>query len=716
MASDSHLAQLMDGAAAWNRWRREEPLVRPDLQGLSLTLAQKQWGQTSGGPINLSQSMLREADLRHATLIDADLSGATLVGADLTGARLRNANMRNANLAHVRFDGADLLGAQFFGADLRGADLGAARNLSPTQFEGASGDAETLLPPGFVPPAGWHNGAVAELRAPVSSYEAAPAPTAEAYFPSVLRKPKPQGAPSADRFGQALHGLSRPRLDTVAVQARRTLTELPRARLDSVTGRMKSALENLPRPRPGALVDRAKAALQSVPRPRFDGIADRSRRAIQSVPRPRPAELAKRAGLALSDLPHPRLIAIAGIAGVLLVFGFGALLAMRGFDKKGSDAATRGVPPPSVVARQQAMPEVPAPTPAKMPEASTQAARDAVETAPQTASKPDVSASPKANGERSEPSAPALATKPAQPEPPQRVAVTEAEETTPVEEVAGSGADSNSVAHVEPEPFLVAPAVPEGSAPEASSDLATKSSEAAGKNVRLAFAMRTQDVTDTAEPSGTTPIVGSGAQAFIQSYVGQPVAAPPLNDTVKRTDLPTPQSIDKKSPDKQSPEKPTVVAKLPPPEPKPKAPPTSDATTSVVEYLSVPNKSSEWIKQFIKNFYLSGEALNEADIRRIYSQEIDYFGKRTGIDKLARETAQYYRDWPQRHYELVPGSIDIKWKSDQIADVSFSYDYKVSAPKKRKASRGRGRAHLTFDLRGHTGLIVREDGEVIAHK
>ncbi len=280
MASDRHLAQLLDGAAAWNRWRREEPLVRPDLQGLSLTLAQKQWGQTSGGPINFAQSMLREADLRHATLIDADLSGAMLVGADLTGARLRNANMRNANLALVRFDGADLQGAQFSGADLSGADLGAARNLSPSQIEGARGDAGTLLPPGFAPPAGWHNGAVAEPRAPVS-YEAPTAPMAEAYFPSVLRKPKPQAAPSANRFGQALHGLSRPRLDTVTVQARRTLTELPRARLDSVAGRVKAVLENVPRPRPGALVDRARAAVDAIPRPRIGAITDRARAALQ---------------------------------------------------------------------------------------------------------------------------------------------------------------------------------------------------------------------------------------------------------------------------------------------------------------------------------------------------------------------------------------------------------------------------------------------------
>ena len=675
MASDRHLARLLDGAAAWNRWRSEEPLVRPDLQGLSLTLAQKQWGQTSGGPINLSQSLLREADLRHATLIDADLSGATLAGADLSGARMRNANLRNANLSQVRFDGADLEGAQFAGANLSGADLGSARNLSASQIEAALGDAKTLLPQQLVAASGWRDGAVAEPHTPVAAEPMKV--TAQAYFPSVLRAPKPEGDPFANRFGRALSGLPRPRLDTVASQARRTLNDLPRPRLDAVTDRAKAALQSLPRPRIGAVAERARAALQSVPRPRLRAVTDRARSAIGNVPRPNPAHVAKRVGAALSGLPHPKVIAIAGVAGIVLVFGFGAMLALRGFESRSVDAATRTGLPPAIVA------EAPATTLANVPEEPS--TEEALKTEPPA---PTAAAAPLA--------APLKAA------PTERLAVTESEQTAPVEEVRQDAGDGAAAAPVEERPRAVltetvpvVPAVPEdlpSNGPDRSSD----------SQVRLAFATRAEDVSGVPDKPINAPIVGGAAQAFIESYVGQPAATRALNDTMERTDLPTPKSL----------AKPTTLAKAPAPEAMPEA---LNAPTSVVDYISLPNKSSDWIKVFIKNFYLSGEALSEADLRHIYSKEVNYFGKRTSIDKVARETARYYRDWPKRHYELVPGSIDIKWKSAQVADVSFIYDYKVSAPKKKKATKGRGRAHLTFDLRGQTGLIVREDGEVIAN-
>ena len=516
MASNRHLARLLDGAAVWNRWRREEPLVRPDLQGLSLALAQKQWGQTSGGPINLAQSLLRDADLRNATLIDADLSSATLVGADLSGARMRNANLRNADAAHARFDGADLEGAQFAGANLAGADFRGARNLSLSQIETAHGDAKTLLPQRLVAPAAWRNGAVAEPRTPVSAET--PKATAEAYFPSVLRSRTPDGDAYVNRFGRALSGPPRPRLDTVADQGRRT---------------------------------------------------------VLSVPRPKPGHIANRAKLALSGLKRPNAIVIGGVAGLLLVLGFAI--------------------------------------------------------------------------------------------------VAEVGQSTPVAEVKGAG-DAPIVAH-------------------------------ADNPVRLAFASRADDEASGPEKSVGAPIVGSDAQAYIESYLGQPVAARSRNDTMERTHLPTPEAL----------AKPTKLAKLPAPEATPETPHALDATTSVVDYLSMPDKSSDWIEVFIKSFYLSGEALDEADLRRIYSHEVDYFGARKmTLDKVAREKARYYRDWPRRHYDLVPGSISIEWKSTQVADVSFTYDYTVSAPNKKRSSKGRGRGHLTFDLRGHAGLIVREDGEVIS--
>src|SRR5688572_30050713 len=126
---------------------------------MSLTLAQKQWGEINGGPINLAHALLHDADLRHATLIRANLEGASLSGADLTGARLRQANLNGAVISNVGFDDADVADATFTGADVRGADFRHARNLDAGQLAAARGDAETLLPPQMTAPSNWSGGA-----------------------------------------------------------------------------------------------------------------------------------------------------------------------------------------------------------------------------------------------------------------------------------------------------------------------------------------------------------------------------------------------------------------------------------------------------------------------------------------------------------------------------------------------------------------------------
>ncbi len=69
MADEKQIARLREGVAAWNRWREENPGVRPDL----------------------SEADLREADLRGANLRGADPRGANLRGADFRGADLSEA-------------------------------------------------------------------------------------------------------------------------------------------------------------------------------------------------------------------------------------------------------------------------------------------------------------------------------------------------------------------------------------------------------------------------------------------------------------------------------------------------------------------------------------------------------------------------------------------------------------------------------------------------
>jgi uncharacterized protein YjbI with pentapeptide repeats len=82
MANEEHLAILKKGAKAWNKWREENPAVRPDLLSA-----------------DLSDRNLFLADLRRANLCDVNLVGADLGLANLTGANLGGANLAAATLA-----------------------------------------------------------------------------------------------------------------------------------------------------------------------------------------------------------------------------------------------------------------------------------------------------------------------------------------------------------------------------------------------------------------------------------------------------------------------------------------------------------------------------------------------------------------------------------------------------------------------------------------
>jgi uncharacterized protein YjbI with pentapeptide repeats len=106
MASEEHVKILKQGVEVWNRWRKENPGVRPDLHGADLSTAD-----------------LRGANLNGANLSRADLNGAILNGADLRGANLHEADLFGADLSVADLSQAALGGAHFFGADLSGANL-----------------------------------------------------------------------------------------------------------------------------------------------------------------------------------------------------------------------------------------------------------------------------------------------------------------------------------------------------------------------------------------------------------------------------------------------------------------------------------------------------------------------------------------------------------------------------------------------------------------
>lgn len=135
MANPKHVAVVLKGADAIEKWRRKHPDEILNLSGANLSDA------------NLSDAKLSEANLSktklpRALFLEADLSRADLSEARLTMAHLESCNLFKADLskAHATltfFTSANLSGANLSGASLFESNLSGA-NLSKTNFSGAN--------------------------------------------------------------------------------------------------------------------------------------------------------------------------------------------------------------------------------------------------------------------------------------------------------------------------------------------------------------------------------------------------------------------------------------------------------------------------------------------------------------------------------------------------------------------------------------------------
>ena len=126
MATEEHLEILKQGVEVWNRWRKENPRIIPDLRdvclrGANLYLADFSGSQLQGA--NLSGAQLNSANLSGAQLDTVNLSEANLSNASLEGATLREAILSGVNLSNATLNCATLRGARLDNANLRGADL-----------------------------------------------------------------------------------------------------------------------------------------------------------------------------------------------------------------------------------------------------------------------------------------------------------------------------------------------------------------------------------------------------------------------------------------------------------------------------------------------------------------------------------------------------------------------------------------------------------------
>jgi hypothetical protein len=129
MANPEHLEILKKGVQSWNKWRRDNPEIQPDLSKANLSRRRLSKLHTENQfiyfdkLIDLSHVNLSETDLSQAVLSVANLSGANLAGANLIKAELWKADLARADLSSARLFQANLQQSNLFKANLRNAIL-----------------------------------------------------------------------------------------------------------------------------------------------------------------------------------------------------------------------------------------------------------------------------------------------------------------------------------------------------------------------------------------------------------------------------------------------------------------------------------------------------------------------------------------------------------------------------------------------------------------
>lgn len=106
MGNPEHLGILEQGVDIWNRWRKKNPNLIPDLTKASFLL--KNFTGVDLSMANLAETCLSVADLAGANLFRANLSKADLYRAKFSSTDLREANLKNASFGQTLITDVDL--------------------------------------------------------------------------------------------------------------------------------------------------------------------------------------------------------------------------------------------------------------------------------------------------------------------------------------------------------------------------------------------------------------------------------------------------------------------------------------------------------------------------------------------------------------------------------------------------------------------------------
>lgn len=141
MANQEHLSILKKGVYIWNKWRKENPDITPDLTKADLSgydfgmVSDEEYEaackglledpELRGKPRNLTYVDFSRANLEHTNFEDVDCYRAVFYGTNLTDAAFSEINLEGANFETSYLEDTNFVNSNLCRANLRNARINA---------------------------------------------------------------------------------------------------------------------------------------------------------------------------------------------------------------------------------------------------------------------------------------------------------------------------------------------------------------------------------------------------------------------------------------------------------------------------------------------------------------------------------------------------------------------------------------------------------------
>ncbi|MDB5641646.1 MAG: exported protein of unknown function, partial [Hyphomicrobiales bacterium] len=125
---------------------------------------------------------------------------------------------------------------------------------------------------------------------------------------------------------------------------------------------------------------------------------------------------------------------------------------------------------------------------------------------------------------------------------------------------------------------------------------------------------------------------------------------------------------------------------------------------------SVPERTRDWAQKQVENFvaiWSRDEDVNAQSVERLYAPRAVYYGKSMSRAAILADKRAYIARWPQRRYEIVPGSVDVSCTAGNAMCKATGTLRWTRADRTGREVRGASRMSFLVS-RESGGKIVRE--------